>query len=389
MFRRAIGHFDLDAFFASVEILKNSSLRGKPLIIGGRGGRGVVSSCSYEARRFGVRSAMPVKMALRLCPGSIVLRGDMEEYSRQSRLVTEIIQAHAPVFEKASIDEFYLDLSGMDKYFGCWQWSRELRQRIVKETGLPISMGLSVNKTVSKIGTGEAKPAGEKLVAAGTEKAFMAPLSIRKIPGLGKQTFRKLSFMGVRDIRTLSQVPPKLLQREFGKQGLALWKKSNGIDNSPVVPHDEQKSISTERTFQTDTLDVGELKGQLTRMVTELAFKLRRSQKLVSCVTIKIRYTDFNTYTRQKRIAYTANDGTLIHHSHLLFDQLFARRQLLRLIGVRFSGLVNGNYQIRLFEDTQAQINLLTAMDGIRNRFGKGAISRASTLNENENENKN
>ncbi len=377
MFERAILHLDLDAFFVSVECLKNSSLRGKPLLIGGTGQRGVVASCSYEARKFGVHSAMPMKMALRLCPDAIVLRGDMEEYSKQSKIITEIIGEEAPLFEKASIDEFYLDLTGMDRHIGCWKWSKELRQKIIRESGLPNSLGLSVNKLVSKVGTGEAKPNGVKLVEGGTEKTFLAPLSTSKIPGLGKVTYKKLSFMGVRQISTLAQIPPKLLQREFGKHGTALWRKANAIDDSPVLPYHERKSISTERTFQTDTIDIRYLKDRLTGMITRLAFDLRQQQKLTSCLTLKIRYSDFNTYTRQRRIAFTANDRTLLHHAKELFDQLYQRRQLVRLIGLKFSGLVHGNYQIDLFEDTLGETRLLQELDHIRKRFGAKAVMKA------------
>jgi len=264
MFQNAIAHLDLDAFFASVEVMKNSALKGKPLIVGGVGDRGVVASCSYEARRFGVRSAMPVRMALKLSPDALVLRGDHDEYSRQSKTVTDIIDAEAPAFEKASIDEFYLDLAGMDKHVGCWKWSNELRAKIIKETGLPISLGLSVNKLVSKVGTGEAKPNGARLIECGTEKLFLSPLSVGKIPSVGRETFQKLGMMGVRQVGTLAQIPPKLLEREFGKHGVSLWKKANGIDTSPIVPYHDRQSISTERTFQTDTIDVDFLKSQLT-----------------------------------------------------------------------------------------------------------------------------
>jgi DNA polymerase-4 len=380
MFQRAILHLDLDAFFVSVERLQNGELHERPLIIGGTSGRGVVASCSYEARRFGVRSAMPMKMALRLCPDALVIRGDMESYSKYSKLVTEVIEEDAPLFEKASIDEFYLDLTGMDRYVGCWQWSQELRQKVMRETGLPISLGLSVNKLISKIGTGEAKPNGAQLVEQGTEKGFIAPLSIRKIPSIGKSTYQKLSFMGVRKVETLAQVPPRLLQREFGKHGISLWRKANAIDDSPVVPYHDRKSISTERTFQTDTIDVQLLRDKLTDMVSRLAFELRESQKLTSCITVKIRYSDFNTYTRQKRIPYTASDKTLLHYAHELFDKLYQRRQLVRLVGIRFSGLVHGSQQIQLFEDTQEETRLLQELDQLRKRFGAKAVLRGSSL---------
>lgn len=380
MFERAILHLDLDAFFASVEQLKNSSLKDKPLIIGGSSRRGVVASCSYEARRFGIHSAMPMKMALHLCPDAIIVKGDMESYSKHSKVITEIIDEESPLFEKASIDEFYVDMTGMDKHIGCWKWSTELRQKIMKESGLPISIGLAVNKLVSKVSTGEAKPNGARMIKNGTEKNFLAPLSTRKIPGLGKATYKKLSFMGVRKIQILAQIPPKLLQREFGKFGTALWKKANAIDNSPVVPYHDQKSISTERTFQTDTINVRWLKDRLTDMITRLGFELRNKQKLTSCITVKIRYSDFNTYTQQRKIAYTANDKALLHHAKELFDKLYERRQMVRLIGIRFSKLVHGNYQINLFEDTVEESRLLQEMDHIRKRFGAKAIRKAVTI---------
>ncbi len=378
MFERAILHLDLDAFFASVEILKNSALKGKPLLIGGSSGRGVVASCSYEARIFGIHSAMPMRMALRLCPDAIVLRGDMESYSNFSKMITEIIAEEAPLFEKASVDEFYIDLTGMDRHFGCWRWSGELRKKIIHETGLPLSVGLSVNKLVSKVGAGEAKPNGAQLVDAGREKAFLAPLPVRKIPSIGKATHRKLSFMGVRDIRTLSQIPPRLLEREFGKHGLSLWKKANAIDSSPVVPYHDRKSISTERTFQTDTTDIRFLRDKLSGMVSKLAFELRNSQKLTSCIAVKLRYSDFNTFSRQRHIPYTASDTMILRHVHELFDKLYERRQLVRLVGVRFSGLVHGSPQLDLFDQDKKDERLLQAMDKIRKRFGAKAVGTAA-----------
>lgn len=380
MYDRAILHMDLDSFFVSVECLKNSALKGKPLLIGGTSGRGVVASCSYEARRFGVHSAMPMKMALRLCPQAIIIKGDMDSYSKHSKLVTEIISSESPLYEKASIDEFYLDLSGMDKYFGCYKWATELRTKVIKESGLPISFGLSVNKLVSKVGTGEAKPNGTKKVDKGKEKSFLAPLSVGKIPGVGKQMSKKLSFMGVRTINTLSQIPIRLLEREFGKIGRNLWESANAIDRRPVIPYTEQKSMSRERTFSEDTLDINMIKSLLLDLTDKLAFDLRKDNKLTSCITVKIKYADFNTYSQQRVISYTASDRTLTGHVLNLFEKLYQRRQLIRLIGVKFSKLVHGSYQIDLFEDTIKQINLLNEMDHIRKKFGANALIRASTL---------
>ena len=382
MYDRAILHMDLDSFFVSVEVLRNSALKGLPLLIGGSGDRGVVASCSYEARKYGVHSAMPMKMARRLCPDAVILRGDMDAYSEYSRQVTELIAEDAPCMEKASIDEFYLDLSGMDRYFGCYQWSLDLRKRIIKEIGLPISLALSVNKTVSKIGTNEAKPNGTKEVVKGTEKDFLAPLSTAKMPGIGEATYKKLSFMGVRTLKVLSEIPPRLLEREFGKWGKVMWERANAFDPTPVTPYSEAKSISHEQTFGQDTLDLRKIRNIMLAMVDKLGFDLRQSQKLCSIVTVKIRYADFNTYTRQIRIAYTANDKILLRHVYDLFDKLYERRQMIRLIGVKFSGLVHGHYQINLFDDTEQDMNLLNELDHIRKRWGAQAIGKAVTLDQ-------
>ncbi|MEP7321724.1 MAG: DNA polymerase IV [Saprospiraceae bacterium] len=381
MYDRAILHMDLDSFFVSVEVHRNSALKGLPLLIGGSGDRGVVASCSYEARRYGVHSAMPMKMARRLCPDAIILRGDMDLYSEFSRQVTELIEGEAPCMEKASIDEFYLDLSGMDRYFGCYQWSLELKDKLIRKIGLPISFALSVNKTVSKIGTNEAKPNGAKEILKGTEKDFLAPLSTSKMPGIGEATYKKLSFMGVRTLRVLSEIPPRLLEREFGKTGRILWERANAFDPTPVQPYSEAKSISHEQTFGQDTLDLRKIKNIMLGMVEKLGFDLRQSQKLCSIVTVKIRYADFNTYTRQIRIAYTANDRILLRHVYDLFEKLYERRQMIRLIGVKYSGLVHGHYQINLFDDKEEDMNLLNELDHIRNRWGSAAIGRAVNIN--------
>lgn len=379
MTHRSVLHLDLDAFFVAVEQLRNDALRGKPLIIGGSSNRGVVASCSYEARAFGIRSAMPMRQALQLCPDALVLRGDMETYSKYSGLVRAVIEDQAPLYEQASIDEFYLDLTGMDRYIGCWKWSRELRDRILRETGLPLSLGLSVNKTVSKVGTGEVKPNGVKLVEAGTEKAFLSPLPVGRIPFIGRETERRLSLMGVRTCGTLSGIPPRLLQREFGKNGLLMWKKANGEDDSPVVPYREQDSISTERTFHTDTIDMRFLQDELRRQTAQLAYQLRALGKLTACVTVKLRYADFNTFTKQAKIPYTAQDSLLESKALQLFEQLYERRQAIRLLGVRFSDLVQGSSQLNLFDNTEKEARLLEAMDKIRNRFGKQAVRKGGS----------
>ncbi len=380
---RTILHLDLDSFFVSVERLKNTSLVGKPLIIGGTTNRGVVASCSYETRKYGVRSAMPMKQALRLCPDALVIKGDMESYSSYSNQVTEVINSYAPIVEKASIDEFYLDLTGMDKFFGCSEFSKELKEQIIKETGLPISYSLAVNKLISKMGTNEAKPNGALYIPQGTEKPFIAPLSVSKIPMVGERTFFQLSSMGVKTIQTLRQVPVRLLEKEFGKNGIALSEKANAIDYSPVIPYSEQKSLSTENTFHTDTTDIHYLRECIVIMAERLAFDLRKLKKLTACVTIKIRYSDFNTYTQQRAIALSSSDDILIATAKELFDKLYNKRLLVRLIGIRFSHLIQGNQQIDLFQDVPEMINLCQAMDHIRNKYGSHAVGRAVALDTN------
>lgn len=377
---RAILHMDLDSFFVSVEVLRDSRLKGKPLIVGGKGNRGVVTSCSYEARYFGVHSAMPVKLALQLCPDALVISGDMEAYSYYSRCVTDVIADRAPLFEKSSIDEFYLDLTGMDRFFGTWKWSTELRTAIMHETGLPISLGLSVNKMVSKVATGEAKPNGQLEIPEGTEKDFLAPMSIGKIPMIGEKTFRFLRGMGIDTVATLREMPRTLLEQLLGKHGIMLWKKANAIDHSPVVPSVDAKSISTERTFQMDTTDVEWLHSMLVTMVEKLAFKLREQHKLAGCIAVKIRYSSFDTFTKQVQIAYTSSDQVLLEQVKTLFEKLYDRRLRIRLIGVRLSDLVQGNYQIDLFEDTQQSIKLYQAIDKMRSRFGADKLHRAVGL---------
>ncbi len=377
---RQIVHIDLDSFFVSVERLVNPKLIGKPVLVGGTSDRGVVASCSYEARSFGIHSAMPMKMARQLCPEAIIVRGDTGEYSKYSNIITEIISGDVPLYEKTSIDEFYIDLTGMDKFFGCYKMASELRQKIMHETNLPISFALSTNKTVSKVGTGEAKPNGQKEIPFGTEKGFLAPLSIRKIPMVGDKTYQLLRNMGVARISTLQEMPLELMQQVLGENGTTIWKKANGIDNSLVVPYSERKSISTERTFDKDTIDVKALKGILIGMTEKLSYQLRSEQKLTACVTVKIRYSDFNTYTMQCRIPYTGLDHVLIEKVSSLFDKLYQKRMLIRLIGIRFSHLVQGGHQYNLFEESVQQIQLYEAMDRIRKRYGNDAINRAEGM---------
>ena len=377
---RSIVHIDLDTFFVSVERLLDSSLNNIPVLVGGTNGRGVVAACSYEAREYGIHSAMPMRMAQRLCPEAIVIRGDGGMYSKFSKMVTEIIKEESPLYEKSSIDEFYIDVSGMDRFFGTYKWAKELREKIIKETGLPISFGLSTNKTVAKVGTGEAKPNNYINIHKGNEKGFLAPLQVKKIPMVGDKSYKMLLSMGVKYVKTIQEIPIELMDSIMGKNGIILWKKAQGIDNTPVEPYSERKSISSSITLDKDTIDTQRLKNILTAMAEKLAYQLRKEQKLTSVVTVTIRYSDFDTRTRQKRISYTSLDHSLIKTVISLFDQLYDRRLLVRLVGVRYSSLISGSYQMNLFEDTSEMISLYQAMDNIRNRYGNTAIRRVSTL---------
>ena len=381
---RVVAHMDLDSFFVSVERLRDSRLNHKPVIVGGNSDRGVVAACSYETRVFGVRSAMPMKVARQLCPDAIVLRGDFEAYSQYSSLVTDIMVDNAPVVEKASIDEFYVDMTGMERYFGAWKFVKELRSKVTKETGLSISLGLSGNKTVSKMATNEAKPAGQLQIFQGQEKVFLAPLSVSKIPLCGKVTTQTLRNMGITNIGVLSQMPLRMLEKTFGKLGTTLWERANGIDHSPIVPYHDPKSASKEITFEKDTTDVDFLRRVLVKLVEELCYDLRKSGFCACCITVKIRYSNFDTFTKQLNIQMSASDLVMIKHVIELFNRLYERRILIRLVGVRFNKLVRGTEQLNLFDGGSKMAPLYLAMDRIRDRYGTHAIGRALNIDLNK-----
>lgn len=378
--QRVISHLDLDTFYVSVECLKNSRLKGQPLLIGGRSDRAVVAACSYEARKFGVHSAMPMKLARRLCPHAIIMQSDFEEYGKYSGIVTQIIRDEVPAFEKASIDEFYIDMTGMEKHFGCSLFTKHLKQKIIKETGLPLSYGLAANKLVSKVATNEAKPNGQMEINFGDERSFLAPLPIRKMPMIGEKTASTLKGLGIRIIRTLAEMPMEMLENLFGKTGIELWRRANGIDDSLVTPYREQKSISTEETFDTDTIDMRFLHSTLVRMTQKTAFELRQQNKMTGTISVKIRYANFDTVNKQCSIDYTGSDHVLLPKIKELFSKLYDRRMLIRLIGIRFSNLIPGNYQIDLFEDKQETIELYQALDGVNTRYGRFLVMRASGI---------
>ncbi len=378
--QRIIAHFDLDAFFVSVECVNNPALKGQPLIVGGSRERGVVAACSYEARKFGIHSAMPMSKAMQLCPHALVVKGSRGEYSKYSRMVTEIIAGKAPLFEKASIDEFYLDLTGMDKYFNPWQWTINLREEIVNKTGLPISFALASSKLVAKIATNEAKPNGYLQVAAGKEREYLAPLPANVIPGIGTQTNNQLLSLGIRTIGDIAARSAAEMELLMGNYGIELWQKSQGIHHAEVVPYHEAKSISTERTFDTNKTDPEFISAELVRMTEKIAHELREDNKMAGCIAVKIRYADFETTSRQTSISYTFYDDELIPVARDLFDKLYRKGAPIRLLGVRLSELTNEAFQTNLFESTEKKAGLYKAIDAVKGRFGKDAISRGSAL---------
>lgn len=373
-----IAHFDLDSFFVSVEILNNPSLKGKPVIVGGRE-RGVVAACSYEARKFGIHSGMPSKKALQLCPQLIVSNSSRADYSRYSRWVTQIIAAKAPLFEKASVDEFYIDLSGMEKFFNPLQWTIDLRQEIIDETHLPISFGLASNKMMAKIATNEAKPNGYLQVPFGMEKEFLAPLAVNKIPGVGDHTHEILKSMGIVTIKDVSERTGEELEERLGKWGIDLWNKSHGIHNGVVSQYHEAKSVSSENTFEENKTDTRFLKSELVRLTEKIAFELRQDGKVTGCVAVKIRYPDFETVSRQTTVPYTCADDEIIPVVKELFDKLYRKGEPVRLLGVRLSELTNDAIQTNLFDDVERKSNLYKAIDNVKNRFGKNSLTRASS----------
>jgi DNA polymerase-4 len=385
---RHIAHFDLDSFFVSVEILNDPSLKGKPVLVGGSD-RGVVAACSYEARKFGIHSAMPMKQAKKLCADAIVVSGTRGEYSRYSRWVTEIIASKVPLFEKASIDEFYIDLSGMDKFFCASKYARELREQIIKETGLPISCGLSSGKLISKIATNEAKPNGFLEIPHGKETEFLWPLSVEKIPGVGKNTEQQLKNFGIYKIEDIAKNSIEFMEKYFGKWGESLWRKSNGIDNSEIETGWEQKSMSHENTFEEDKIDVAFLHSELVRLTEKTAYSLREDEKLTGCITVKIRYSDFETTSRQETIDYTSLDDKLIAKVKDLFNKSYQKGRSVRLLGVRFSQLISFTMQMSLFENNAEKLNLYKAVDDIKNQFGSKAVIKAVTSHLAEETNRN
>jgi len=350
--------------------------------------RGVVAACSYEARKFGIHSAMPMRKALQLCPHAIVTNASRDQYSKYSRWVTDIIAEKVPLFEKASIDEFYIDLSGMEKFFGASKYAQELRKEIIDKTGLPISGGLSSARFISKMATNEAKPNGFLEIPHGKEKDFLWPLAVEKINGVGKETEIKLKNLGFYKIEDLARSTPEYLEKHLGKWGESLWHKAHGRGSAEIVTDWEQKSMSHENTFDKDYTDVDFLHTELVRLTEKTAYSLRADERMTGCITVKIRYSDFETTSRQETIDYTALDDMLIAKVKDLFNKSYQKGRAVRLLGVRFSQFIPITMQMSLFDNKVEKLQLYKAVDDIKDRFGGKAVIKAVTSKLTEESNK-
>jgi len=381
---RAILHLDLDAFFVAVERLDNPALNGQPVIVGGRPeARGVVSSASYESRAFGVHSAMPTAQALRLCPEVILVSGHRGRYVELSRRVMAILGDYTPLLEPISIDEAFLDVSGTEAHYGPpGTLAAAIQDRIDRELRLSASLGAASNKLVAKIASDHRKPHGITVVPSGEEAAFLAPLAIRRLWGVGEVTGRELTRLGIRSIGDLAQIPLDELKARFGAHGAGLWRAAHGLDESPVTPEHEAKSLSREETYNEDISNPSILRRELLRLSDAVASRLRRHNFQARTITLKLRYQDFTTLTRQATLREPTDAGPTIYAQALaLFEAAWDRRLPVRLLGVSAAGLSQPARQLRLFEqEGQRQAQLDAALDRIRARYGEDAIQRASLL---------
>lgn len=379
----------MDAFFVSVEELFDPSLKGKPVVVGGGPDqRGVVSAASYAARRFGVHSAMPLRTAARLCPQAIFVAGHPTFYREYSGKVFEVLKLFSPKVEMASIDEAYLDLTGTDRLLGPpMRAARDLHERVQASTGLNCSIGIGTSRLLAKVASDQAKPNGILWIPPGQEAAFLAPLSVRKIPGVGAKTEQHLLQYGIRKVGDLAQLETEFLENLLGKWGLALAGKAQGLDAGGYFSHDvaedsDPKSISHEHTFGEDTADSDVLESTLAKLSQMVARRLREHDLHSRTIQIKLRYSDFSTFTRAYTLDHpTQIDIELIEHSRLLFRKNWTGAPV-RLLGVQTSSLEHGEGQLSLLESEKSRKwrNALTAADRLRDRFGEKSVSVASGL---------
>jgi DNA polymerase-4 len=349
---RAIAHLDLDAFFAAVEILENPDLEGKPVLVGGQpGGRGVVTSASYPARAFGIRSAMPTSRALGLCPDAIVLPPRHPLYRRYSRRVMQVLRQASPLVEQASIDEAYLDLtSEISAWDAATEIARRIQWRVREEVGLSASLGVATNKLVAKVASDQGKPGGLTVVRPGEEAAFLGPLPVRVLWGVGPVTARRLAQIGVTTVGDLAQMPEAELRDRLGRYGTTLVRMARGIDHRPVVTQRERRSVSQERTFARDVTDAEALKGQLWQLSQGVANRLRRMGLAAGAVSIKLRYSDFTTLTRQMTLPLPTDDERVIYRvACTLVGRAWEQGRPVRLLGIAARALARPAAQLPLW----------------------------------------
>jgi len=387
---RTYFHVDMDAFFVSVEELYDPSLKGKPVVVGGRPNeRGVVSAASYAARKFGVHSAMPLRTAYKLCPQAIFVDGHPERYREYSQKVYDVLHAFSPLVEMASIDEAYLDMTGTERLYGPpLRAAHLLHGRMKTATGLNCSIGIAASRLVAKISSDQAKPNGVLWVIAGREPAFLAPLDVRKVPGVGKVTERNLHALGIRKVGDLARLDEAFLEQRFGKWGMALAGKSRGLDaggwfDTEIGEEEGPKSISHEHTFSEDTADVAKLESTMAKLCEMVGRRLREHGLHARTIQLKLRYSDFSTITRAHSVGRaTQLDTELFEEIRELFRNNWKPGAAVRLLGVHCSGWAEGDEQMSLVGEERHERwkQALAAADKMRDRFGESAVSLAASL---------
>ncbi len=390
--QRSILHIDMDCFYVSVERLRDPSLNGKPVAVGGTpDGRGVVASASYEARAFGVRAAMPMAVAVRLCPQLVAVQGFHSRYSEVADEIHDTLNEFSPVVQMASQDEAYVDLTGTERLWGPANVAAQrVRDAVVRRTGLPCSVGLGSSKLISKVASDLCKPRGFLAVPHGSEESFLAPLPAKRLPGVGPRTEERLAQRGLRLVGEIAATPKEELEALFGVHGHDLHRAARGIGSSEVEPERIAKSIGAEETLDRDTTDPGVLGGLLANLCEKVAYRMRRAECHAGGVTLKYRYEDFETHTAARVLPVPTNDETvLLGEVRALLTAHTARGRLIRLLGVQATHLLFGERQLDLLADPGdgRTERLLAAIDDIRGRHGYGAVRRASSTGRHEEKN--
>jgi DNA polymerase-4 len=372
----------MDTFFISVERILDPSLKGKPVVVGGdpKYGKGVVAACSYEAREFGLHSAMPIRKAYSLCPQAVYLHGHHDEYTRYSKAVKNILAKYAPVLEQASIDEFYLDFSGCEHIYGAYPLlALKLQKEINNNLLLPCSIGIAGNKTLAKIASDFKKPNGITYVAPGGEKEFLTDLPVQVIPGVGKVTLKEFNQKGIYFIRDITDLPKDYFSAAFGKYGTDLWEKANGNGTEYLTVEREQKSISHETTFLNDVLSIKKIEETLFNLSAKLSQSLKGNNWIASTISFKLRYSDFTTITRAKTISHTDDPAVIFNTIKELFQKNFTRRVSIRLVGIRLTNFLIKSEQMFLFDDNFIKRQrIIDAINKVRAKYGFSSITFGS-----------